>query len=366
MPHIMLFEQKPELLKNVFDAPKYTNFVKLASDTAFGTFEQNIDKGKAEKKVRDKISAVLSLSDAPTEYEVKRALGNTVKREAFFEIVTDTIQDSLITGWGNTPFFSSYVETKNGVIGQRNEFYIPDKTELVISKIAGGNHDITRQRLGGGRNISLDTVLYGAKIYMESIRYLMQAEDWSAFIAKLSKAFTKAINGDLYSAFMNAGTKLPSPEKLNRTGELIPDKYSELMELVALVAAATGSEVDIIGTKTALSGLTKMGNVTTLSNSAKEDVYTTGVMKYFDGVPMIEVPQVVDRNLNFMVDNSKLLIMPKSIDKFVKLYYEGASTIREVSDSNTNMDGTLEYELSMRLGIAVITSVLFGTWTIGA
>lgn len=366
MPQIMVFEQKPELLKNVFDADKYKSFTKLTVDTAFGTFEANVDKGKAEEKVRKKINAVLSLSDAPSEYEVIRALGNTAKREAFFEIVIDTVQESIITGWSTTPFFQNYVEVKNGTLGQKNEFYTPDNTELIVSKIAGGNHDIIRQRLGHGKQISTEVTLYGAKIYMAGIRYLMQSEDWSVFIAKVSKAFTKSINGDLYTAFMGAGQALPSSEKFCRTGELTRERYNDMMELISLIATTAGAEVVLMGTKTALSGLKNMGDVTYLSNSAKEDIYTTGIPKFFDGVPMIEIPQAVDRNYNFMVDNKKILVMPKNIDKFVKLFYEGAQNVREVSDTNTNMDSSLEYELSLRLGIAIITSMLFGTWTIGA
>ncbi len=365
---LIVFSQKPSAIKAIFDADKYMSFEKLTVDTVCGNFEAGVNKKSANSKIRQKIYEVLELSDAPTEYEVKRALNNTAKREAFFEIVTDTVQDTLVSGWGANPFFNAYLEIKNGTIGERNEFYIPDTTDLIITKVAKGNHNLIRQRLGAGHTASVDVDSYGAKIYSESLRYLTQAEDWAKFINKISVAYTKVINTLVHNALLGAGAKLPSPERWTKTMELIPENHDAMIELISDVSAITGSSVVIMGTKTALSGLPKMGNVTTMSASEKEDIYHNGVSSYFEGTPLVEIPQSFERTdaQNYLVDNKKLLIMPTNIEKFIKLYYEGAETVREVTDANTNRDASMEYELLMTFGIAILTNVRFGTWVIGA
>lgn len=58
--------------------------------------------------------------------------------------------------------------------------------------------------------------------------------------------------------------------------------------------------------------------------------------------------------------------MPVADNKFVKVFNEGDSQIREVNDSATNMDMTMEYEYQMKMGIATIIGRKFGMWTITA
>ena len=365
MPKMMIFSQKADKIKACFDADSYMNCSKVCVDTVKNALE-NYSKEQANDLILKKVYEIMELSDKPTEYEVRRALNNTAKREALFEIISDTVEDTLVSGWQASPFFMQYVETKTMALGQKNEFYTPDTTELVISKVSASNHDMIRQRLGAGSTFSVTTAYYGAKVYMESERYLMQAEDWSALVAKISVAYTKAINTLLNTAVMGAGASLPSPTQWNVTGELTSANYDELIKLISDVATATGTEPVLMGTKVALSGLKNVGNVTYLSDQAKQDIYTTGLISSFEGTPLVVIPQAFEKNdtSKYLVDNTKILVMPTNIDKFVKFYYEGATTVKEVTDSNTNTDATIEYELGMKFGAGVLTSTRFGTWTI--
>ena len=58
--------------------------------------------------------------------------------------------------------------------------------------------------------------------------------------------------------------------------------------------------------------------------------------------------------------------MPVADNKFIKIYDEGEAQVKEVSDGNTNVDKTIEYEYQQKMGVAVIVNRKFGTYTISA
>ncbi len=41
--------------------------------------------------------------------------------------------------------------------------------------------------------------------------------------------------------------------------------------------------------------------------------------------------------------------MPVADNKFIKIYDEGEAQVKEVSDGNTNMDKTIEYEYQQKM-----------------
>lgn len=361
------FDNRCETVQRVFENEEnLKNFSKLRSDLVKDTLE-GTTKDKAERTIRTKMFALAGLSAGADARQIRAAMRKTAVREAAFEIVTETVEDTLISGWQNDPFFKKYVEIKNYNLGQTNVFYVPDNTDLIVSEVSSSNHDMTRQRLGIGREVSVKVRSYGAKVYMEVERYMMGAEDWSALIGKISIAYTRVLNTLLHDAVMSAGKTLPSPSQWNVTGQLDAANHDDFVKLISDVATATGTQPIIMGTKVALAGLRKMGDVNFISNEAKSDVYRTGRLGLFEGIEIAEIPQAFAPNdtSKYLVDDTKLLIMPGNIDQFVKLYYEGDTQIKEVTDRNVNMDGTMEYELVMKFGVAVLTNTRFGTWTIG-
>lgn len=98
----------------------------------------------------------------------------------------------------------------------------------------------------------------------------------------------------------------------------------------------------------------------------KEERNTTGRLGIWEGVRLVEIPQRFAPNdtTTKLVDPKKLLIMPTGDNKFVKLVYEGDPQIREISDGDTNMDMTMEYEYQVKMGIATVIGKKFGTWTL--
>lgn len=362
------FNEHTELIQETFaEASKYTNFQKLCVDTYKKTPE-GITLAEANDKIREKIRLMAGLDENATPKQITRAFRKTTVKEAVFEIIEDVIEDTLVTGWSNSPVFQKYVEVKTLALGQKNSFYTKDESIITVAEIADGHHNLERQRLGAGREFSVSVKSYGAKVYMEMSRFLQGVEDWSELINAVSVAFTRLINTMLHDAFMNAGSTLPSPAQWNVRGELTPANHDAFVKLISDVQLATGGTATIVGTKVALSGLKNLGETEWVSNAAKEDVYNTGRIGTFEGTQILELPQAfaVNDTSRYLEDDTKLLIIPSNIDKFIKMYYEGVEETREVSEVGDNADDTKEYEFKTRFGIVPMTNVRFGTWTIGA
>lgn len=361
------FAEYSEHIQETFTEDKFVNFTKLCVDTAKGIVE-TYGLEQANDKIRKTIFEMAGLTENPTQKQINKAFRKVAVREAVFEIIEETIEDTLVSGWGTSPMFQKYVELKTMALGQKNSFYTKDASVITVSEIADGHHSIERQRLGSGKETSVKVKSYGAKVYMELSRYLQGSEDWSELIGKISIAFTRFINTMLHVSVMSAGAALPVPDKWNIRGELVSTNHDEFVQLLSDVQLATGAPVTIVGTKTALSGLKNLGEVDWISEAAKNDVYKTGRIGTFEGTQLVELPQAFEVNdvTAYLEDDTKILILPSNIDRFIKMYYEGADETKEVSEAGDNADDTKEYEFKTRFGIMTMTNVRFGTWTIGA
>ena len=58
--------------------------------------------------------------------------------------------------------------------------------------------------------------------------------------------------------------------------------------------------------------------------------------------------------------------MPLVDNKFIKVFDEGDAQIKEISDGDTNVDKTIEYEYQYKMGVGVVISRLFGIFNITA
>lgn len=190
--------------------------------------------------------------------------------------------------------------------------------------------------------------------------------DWATFVQKIYEAFDKKVNDMVYSSVMAAGTKVLPAAQFNKTGALTDATAPTLLELIEDVQAATGDEVVIMGTKSALAKLDKIGDSAWISDGMKEERYTTGRLGLWEGTRKVEIPQVFAPNdtTTKLVANNVLLIMPVADNKFIKIYNEGDAQVKEVSEGTTNQDKTIEYEYQQKMGVATIVGKKFGTWTI--
>lgn len=341
------------------DADKYANFSKLMLDTAHGKVESYSD-AEANDKIREIFHSIMGT----TKESSKREIRNAMRKHKYdiFEVIEEVVEDKLVSGWGENPFFREFVEMKSAAFGDKNEFVTEDKSVLTVAEISGGHHNIERQALGFGEVFSVKTSWIGLKVYAEYESFMAGRVDWAKMINKITEAVNEYVNATLYKAVMGAGASLPAQEQFNLTGTLTKEK---LIQLVDDVQTATGREAVIMGTKAALAKVTALGDVQWISNNMKDEMNKTGRLGLFEGIRLVEIPQVFAKNDTSvrMVDNNKLMIMPATDNKFVKFFNEGEAQITETTNGDVNRDMTIEYEYQTKLGLAVVITYIFGVYT---
>lgn len=359
-------------VREVFDnsEEKLHAFNKLMMDTANDNLEGDITAKEASKKIVEKFMSAIGCDEKSTKVEIRKAIRRN--QGVLFALIEDVVPNLLQTGWQDNPFFNEWVETKNIDIGDVNTFYVEDNSILSVSKVSGNHWDIDRQRLGKGSTFSVPTSWYAISVYAEYERLLTGAEDFSAFINKIYEAVDRYVNESIYQELVAAQAQLPGGSSGSgqwvKTGALTTAEKDTFMQLIEDVQMATGMEVVIMGTKTGLSKLNGMQDVDWISNDMKTERNTLGRTGYFEGVRLVEIKQGFKQNDTSarLVDDKQILIMPVGSNKFIKLVNEGQPEMRQVNDNTVNQDMTYEYAYMFKMGVGIVTNLLFGVYNIAS
>lgn len=214
-------------------------------------------------------------------------------------------------------------------------------------------------------------VKHKCKIYSDFERVLTGAEDWAAFVAKITEAINRYLYDALYAALRGAKENLGANWVKN--GELTTANKATLVKLCQDISYATGSEVTIFGARTALSSLTAMADVNWAPENVKKEYYANGgILGNWEGFTCAEIGQGLKRgaginssSVEYQLDTDRLYIIPTSVaNKFIKLVNYGETQVSQVTDKDTNRDMSYEYEVLYKMGINVILNTVFGVWEI--
>jgi hypothetical protein len=159
MKNLMTFNAT---VQNAFenDNDKFMSFSELLLDAARGEVKDYSAKD-ANKKIVEKFRAALGISENDRPQAIKRAI--RANKDLVFTLIEETIEEMIITGWMENPFFVQYVDSKNLALGDENDFYVEDDSILSVSKVSGNHHNMIRQRLGAGRHYSVAGEWFGIK-----------------------------------------------------------------------------------------------------------------------------------------------------------------------------------------------------------
>lgn len=346
-------------VQNVFnnDANDFAAFSQLLTETARGT--QQVSKEEANAKIVEVFQGVLGIDKNSKPADVRRAIRRN--QALVFDIIEETVQDLLVSGWGNDPFMMKYVDQRNLALGDKNEFYVEDDSIMNVMKVAGNHHDIIRQRLGAGSVTSINTYWCAVKFYQEFERVVMGAEEFAHFVTKMYEAYDRYVKNAIYDAMVGYATALTGQFK--QTGSLTAEGVNELCDLIS---TATGYPVMIMGTRTALSKVTALQNATYISDAMKDEHYRTGLLGMWEGKELVEIPQVFEKNKvgTYKLDNTMLWFMPVTDLKFIKLVNEGDTQLSTITDKDVNMDMTYSGEMQTKLGVGILLNSAFGCWDI--
>lgn len=350
------------------DNTQFVHFNELLLDAARGTVKEHSAK-EVNQKIVEKFRAMLGIEPNDRPQHVKRAI--RANQQLVFTIIEEVVEEMIITGWMENPFFNQFVDTKNLALGDENDFYVEDDSILSVSKVSGNHHNMIRQRLGAGRHFSVAGEWFGLKIYSDFERILTGAEDWASFVSKVAEAVNRYLYDALYAALRGAKDSLGA--NWVKSGALETANKTTLVKLCNDISMATGSPVTIFGARTALSSLTGMADVNWAPESVKQEYYANGgVLGNWEGFAVAEIGQGLKRGaginsatVEYMLDTDILYIIPTSVaNKFIKVVNYGEAQISQVTDRDTNRDMSYEYEMLYKMGINVILNTVFGVWEI--
>ena len=324
-------------VKNVFDNNEsdYTAFNQLMLDYAHDALD-GVSAKEANKKIVEIFRNVIGCDEKSTKAEIRRGIRRN--QAVLFDLIEEVIDDALVSGWQENPFFREYVDVRNLALGDKNEFSTPDHSVLSVMKVSGNHHDIIRQRLGAGTTQSIETSWYAVKVYSEFERLLTGVEDFATLVGKITQAYDRYVNQALYEALIGVGSTLGS--QWYKSSALNETTKETLRTLVMDVSMATDSEVVIMGTYAALSKVYDLNTVSWASSDMKNEKYATGRFAYWDGIRLVELKNGFKLNdtTQYLIANDVLFIMPVGIEPMIKLVYEGDTQMYQVQDAGTHMD----------------------------
>ena len=319
---------------------------------------------EADDTIRNYLFSELGLNEKSSNKEIKRALESEAGK-AFFAIIEEVIDEIIITGWKDNEFFNDFVEVRNMSDGDANEFWTEKDIILNVAKISGDAHDLVMQKLNEGQSFTVPTAVYGIKVGSDIRMFLTGRLNWNEFTQAVARAFVNAIQEELYAEFMDAASKLPVTAGFIGNGALSAASKDAFDEIISNVETVNGTQVVILGTKTALKKLNALTDVDWIANSQKEDVAADGILGSYEGTKLIEIPQRFKFNEvgEKLVDDKKLLIFPVVDYRPIKMVDYGIKEF-EITQVGEYQNDLQSLEAQRRMGISTIITRYFGEWNL--
>ena len=243
--------------------------------------------------------------------------------------------------------FGSLVEFENFDLGDKKEFIIENDDLFKVAQMATGVKVSHRQRIHNSK-VSTSAFRLGVKIYAEMFEFLTGKINWSSLVDKVAKSFERKVATLITSTLFGAYDALDTNFKYGVNAGAVDDSLRDLI-------AKVGGDVQIVGTKSALSAIQNAG---ALIDADAQDIRNFGYVKVFEGVPCVELPNYYDKDLGaFDVPSDMLLIVPNQA--IVKAGYEGGVEIYEETDG-ARKDYQLEMEMIRMVHLSVAIATRFG------
>lgn len=281
-------------------------------------------------------------------------------KNEIFTVIENVLRVNLPKAWDNSPFYDQFVEVKNGALGDKNEYVIDQAGVLVASRFSGNHWDTERQKIQGKRGFSVPTEWIYVRVYDDFERFLNGNITLPDFMARMQSAMQRDIDERIFMTFNGIGTYLP--EAFKETGAYVRET---MLDIIQRVQIASQSDVILAGTKTALANIAEGIDANWISHDQKEEMATKGALLNLTGLGVValEIPQVMRHaSYDFKVDNKSIFVIPAN-ERPIKFFYEGDVRARDLTEQTTN-DQTIDSQVQVKVGQAVIMSSLFGKYTI--
>lgn len=280
-------------------------------------------------------------------------------KNQIFTIWEDVLKSELPEAWKTSPFYKRFCEVKNGAIGEKNAFAVKDKSYLVAAKFSGGTWDVERQKIGRAKDVAIDTEWSYIDCYEELDRFLKGYTTTVEMLSEVREGFAIDMDNRISTVFNGMGAYLPSQFVANGTYD-----KDTLMDIIRRVQTANRKKAVVAGSQRALSKVVEGINTAWLADSQKEELATTGmVLKNTGlGVEAIVIPDsFIPYSYDFAGADDTIYVLPD--EQLIKVYFEGDVRAKENTEQD-NHDQTIDIQFQHKVGVELVTSQLFGKYTI--
>lgn len=253
--------------------------------------------------------------------------------------------------------FSDFIEVANYQLGDSPEFNIKNKNLFKVAVIADGINSVRRQRkLKSKLRTSAFKLAIG--IYEEFDRFLTGRIDWTELVDTLSESFNQEIATQIAVAFQNAYNDINTNLKKSTN---VAGVDVELKKIINKVEASTGKRCSVYGTAEALGNI--VGGV---SEQDKMDRRNFGMVKIFNGTPLIKLQNAYDESTDkWAIRNDMLYVIPDG-EKIIRMGLEGGVTILEDTSGMKRDDQQVEMVMEQKMHLGVLVASKFGAVQITA
>lgn len=332
------------------------NIAKLIYDSYKGNIPEkyaHVSKEARERAIKDEFFSVLGIENYESRTQFRRAWKK--HKEEVYEIIEDVAIQTLLNGdYQKNLFFNQFVEIKNNVLGDKNEFYVEGVNQLEFVEFSGNHFDVRRQRVDVGSSFTTEIRDYGIKIYEYFERVVSGRSDFASIVIGITDALERKLSDIAYATFSISISNLPASFKV--TGSYSND---DILIMLSHVQASNGVKPVLVGTSTALAKLQGKATIPVSDNMADKK-NTLGYLDVWNGYTCMEISQGHKiGTFDFTMDNNKVYALTGD-DKLVKLYLEGDVEVKEVNDGTTNADRSIEQDIIFKAGCAVAYNKMIG------
>ena len=324
-------------------------------DVAIALYEGNVQTkfGRSEDEANELMrNAILEVAGCKEGWNHHTFNHN---KHLVFKILSEILDETV--GRVIMDKYNSWVDFRSVALGDTIEFIVPNTDLFEVGLVSLGNDNLRRQRILNNK-IALQSFPMGVKIYEEYTSFILGKIDWRDMVQRVAESVDNAVIRIIVKQIENA-----------YVGEA-NDKYhaqasyddATLAKIIANVEAKTGKKAVIYGNKVALANLRQSSNAS-WAEADKKDVRNQGFVGVFEGTPVVELPNFMDRNDNLVLSQNHLFIIPDGT-KIVKLVNEGNADVYEVTDQHARLDNQIEYMFKVNMQVGVLKANCFGVYEI--
>lgn len=344
---------------------KYDNmleFNSLMMDASNSVYEK-YSKEDTQTILRKQFDKVLGLNFKEANSMKRRQAWREHSKE-IATLIEDVIVDKMNSGWNTANArFMELVDDRNIAEGDANEFFVNDSSLLTVSRFAGNHHDIVRQAVKPGKSFSIETSFYSVKVYTDFVLFQTGRVDFAALVDKMYTSIEQNRYAALYTAFMSMDESLPTD--MIHECQVTEATKGEIIDQIEAVAAVTGKEVMLVGTRSAIQKLQGTVNYNMFSDAMKDERNKEGILGNWEGyecLPLSRVNKAGTRENVFSADDQKkIFIIPIDPEfKPIKRVNEGDVAYYETGMDGLKKDMTVDAEVVYQEGIGIVIDELFG------